>query len=301
MSTLNGPSSTADPGRLPRLATSASMAVALILIAMKGAAWAITDSLSLLTSLADSLFDVFASAINFLAVRYAMKPPDDDHRFGHTSAEDIAALAQSAFIAGSAAFISIQAVGRLVSPEPIYASPISIVLMVVSLVLTTALVIFQQLVVRKTNSSVVKADALHYVTDILTTLAVLAALALTWWKEWPWIDPALALLISAYVFLSSWNVGKAGFDHLMNKEMSDEQRKLIETIICGHAEVKGVHDMKTRHAGPKAFIQFHLELDGNMTLFRAHEISEELEAELLKHFPTADIIIHEDPGELYDR
>ena len=150
--------------RLMRLATYASVAVASVLVVTKFGAWVMTDSVSLLSTLIDSVLDVAASALNLIAVHHALQPADDEHRFGHGKAEALAGLGQAAFISGSAAFLLIEAGERIFNPKTIDNSEIGIAVMVVAIVLTVILVAFQRYVVRKTGSLAIGADSLHYQT-----------------------------------------------------------------------------------------------------------------------------------------
>lgn len=278
-----------------RIATYASVFVAILLILVKAYAWLVTDSISLLSSLVDSFLDAFISVINLWAVHYALQPPDEDHRFGHSGAEDVAALAQSAFVAGSSIFIAIAALERLLNPEVITHSMVGIAVMLFSIVATFGLVLFQKYVVKKTGSTAVHADSLHYVGDLLMNASVICAIILAHYFEWQYADPVFGLAIAAYIFKNAWHIGKLAFDKLMDKEFNDEERQKIIDVINAHPGTLGMHALKTRHSGIKPFIQFHLELDGNQTLQEAHKIADSLEKKLTALFPGGEVIIHEDP------
>lgn len=278
-----------------RLASLFSVVVAGVLILMKSAAWFYSDSLSLLASLFDSFFDLLASIINFMAIRYALMPPDEDHRFGHGKAEDIAALAQATFIAGSGAIICIEGLKRLFVPEPIENSGLALAVMVVSMVLTLGLVMFQRIVVKKTGSIVVKTDSLHYFMDILTNGAVLIALVLTAQLGWKLADPIFALLISAYIFYGAWEIGHDAFNNLMDRELTGEERDKIHSIARANSKVLEVHDLKTRRSGVYVFIQFHMVFPESISLRESHAIAEEAEQKILAIFPNSEVLIHQDP------
>ena len=280
--------------KMMRLATVFSVGVALIIISVKLVAWVMTDSLSLLSSLVDSVLDVLASLISFFAVRYSLQPADEDHRFGHGKAEDIAAFAQSAFIAGSGAFIFIEAISRFITPHKIEHEAVGIAVMVFSSILTLALISYQRHVIKHTNSSAIKADSLHYHTDLLVNALVILSFIVVMVWDVPIVDPILAFVISAYIFMSAWKVGRGAFDKLMDKEFDDSERKRIMDVILSHPEVKGMHDLRTRSSGIKPFIQFHLELDREISLVKAHEISDVVEMELIEIFPNAEVLIHQD-------
>lgn len=289
------PLSKEQSGRLMRLATYASVTVAGLIIVAKFFAWIVTDSLSMLSTLVDSMLDILVSIINMAAVHYALKPADEDHRFGHGKAEDIASFAQAAFIAGSAVFITIEAITRLVTPHTIESPRLGIAVMVYSIVLTVALLVFQRYVINRTRSTVISADSMHYKTDLLVNLAVIVALLGSMFWDTLYMDTLIALAIAAYIFKSAWEIGREAFNKLMDKELDEPTRDQIKAIVLEHKEVKGMHDLRTRYSGIQLFIQFHLELDGSVTLYDAHKIAEEVEKDILKAFPNAEVTIHEDP------
>ena len=284
-----------EAGRLMKMATTASVAVAVILIAIKVTAWLLTDSISVLSSLIDSLMDVLASVVNLLAVRQALVPPDREHRFGHGKAEPLAGLAQSAFIAGSAVLLTVEAVRRLYQPQAVSHVEVGIGVMVVSIVLTVGLVALQRYVVRRTASTAVSADALHYQSDILINGSVIVSLSLSYWFGWYLADPVFAIAIAAYLVRGAWVISRRSLDVLMDREFPDVERTRIKEIALGHTEVTGMHDLRTRQAGIRQFIQLHLEMDGDMRLGRAHDIADEVETWIRDAYPGAEVIIHQDP------
>lgn len=289
----------ADPAlkaRLMRRATNASVAVALVLIMAKLAAWMVTGSVSLLASLVDSLLDALASLVNLLAVRHALTPADDEHRFGHGKAEALAGLGQSALIVGSALFLVVESIDRLLQPQPVEQGLAGIVVMLLSITLTAALVLYQRHVVRQTGSLAVTADRLHYVGDLATNLAVIAALVLASRGDFAWFDPVCALAIAAVILKSAIDIVRGALHHLMDREMADADRERILAVVRAHPDARALHDLRTRQAGNQVFIQFHLELDPELSLREAHRISDEIEMRLLDLFPGAEVIIHQDPA-----
>jgi ferrous-iron efflux pump FieF len=284
-----------DAARLMRLATWASVSVALTLMVAKLAALWFTGAVSMLSSLVDSMLDAGASTVNLLAVRHALQPADREHRFGHGKAEAIGSLGQAAFIAGSAAFVLFQAADRLLHPRVVDETAIGVAAMVFSIALTAVLVLFQRSVMRRTGSLAVTADSLHYLSDLFSNLAVIAALLIAGSLGWLWADPVFAGLIAFYLLWGAIQVFRAARDQLMDRELPDEQRAQIRAIVTRHPEVLAMHDLRTRSSGVRTFIQFHLELSPEMTLSRAHEISDEVEAEVEAAFPGAEVIIHQDP------
>ena len=280
--------------RLLRLATYASISVASILIVAKLVAWGLSDSVSLLATLIDSVLDALASLINLIAVRHALVPADKEHRFGHGKAEALAGLSQSMFIAGSAGFLLLEAGRRLISPIAVEAVGISMLVMVFSIVATLLLLGFQRHVIRKTNSTAIRADALHYRTDLLVNGSVILALWLSV-QGWAGFDALFACAIAIYILYSAWEIITVSYDHLMDRELPDEQREEIERLVMQHKSARGLHDLRSRHSGTITFVQLHLELDDDLSLLEAHKISDEVEASLLEAFPGSEIIIHIDP------
>lgn len=281
--------------RLLRLASYAAVAVALTLVAAKFIAWRQSGSVALLSSLADSALDALASAINLLAIRQALTPADDEHRFGHGKAEALAGLGQAALVALSAVFLGSEAIPRLFDPQPVGAPAVGIVVMGFSILLTLLLVLFQAHVIRNTASLAVSADSLHYAGDLLSNGVVLAALLLATQKGFDWVDPVGALFVAAFILYSAIRIFLQAFQQLMDRELPEAERKRIQDTVLLHSESRALHDLRTRQAGSHIFIQFHLELDPELSLRDAHRIAVEIQDELLKLYPGAQIIIHEDP------
>ncbi|MFP6699797.1 MAG: cation diffusion facilitator family transporter [Alphaproteobacteria bacterium] len=284
--------------RLLRLATRAAVGVAGLLIVAKLAAWFLTDSVAILSSLMDSVLDVGASLVNMYAVAHALVPADREHRFGHGKAEALAGLAQSAFISGSALFLVAEAGQRLIEPRAIVRDEIGIAVMVLSLVLTIGLVIFQRHVVKRTRSVAISADSMHYRGDILANLGVILALVLAGRFGWIYADAIIALLVAAYILQGAWGIIKSALDQLMDRELPEPQRQRIRQIALAHDRVEDVHDLRTRSSGVQSFIQLHMELDGELTLMQSHEIADEVEDAIRAAFPGAEVIIHQDPAGL---
>ncbi|MBT5387739.1 MAG: cation diffusion facilitator family transporter [Porticoccaceae bacterium] len=288
------PTAPEETAKLLRLATYASISVALILIVAKLVAWGLSDSVSLLATLIDSVLDALASLINLIAVRHALTPADKEHRFGHGKAEALAGLSQSMFIAGSAGFLLLEAGRRLINPIAVEQAALGISVMLFSIVATLLLLAFQSHVVKKTNSTAIRADALHYRTDVLVNGSVILALWLSV-QGWAGFDALFACAIGIYILYSAWEIIRVSYDHLMDRELPDEQREQIKQLVLQHKSARGLHDLRSRHSGTMTFIQFHLELDDDLSLLDAHKISDEVEMRLLGAFPGSEIIIHIDP------
>jgi len=287
--------------RLRVRATYASLAVAAVLIAAKLVVWISTDSVALLSSLVDSFVDAAASLVNFFAVRQAIVPADREHRFGHGKAEPLAALVQSAFLIGSAILLMFEAVRRLVSPAPVEGAAAGIAVMVFAIAVTLGLVAYQRHVIRHTGSIAVGADELHYRSDLILNLGVIATLMLGSTLHLPILDPLFGGAVGLWIIYGAVRIARLSLVQLMDREMPDTERARVRAIAEGHPEVTAVHDIRTRIAGPTTFIQLHIEMDGGMNLLRAHEISDAVEAQIQAAFPHAEILIHEDPAGIEER
>ena len=278
------------------LATYASVATAILLVSLKTWAWLASGSVSLLASLVDSLTDSMASIVNLFAVRLALRPADDNHPFGHGKAESLSALAQSAFIGGSAVFLLLNAVERLLHPQPLQQTTLGIAVMLVSLLLTLALVLFQRWVLRRAQSQAVSADSLHYVTDFASNIVVLVALVLAAWG-WQRADAVLALLLGGWIFWSAAKIAIEAVNTLMDKALSPADIARIEAAALAVPGVLGIHDLRTRLSGARHFIQMHIDLDARLNIVEAHDIVMAVAAQIRALFEEAEVIVHQDPVE----
>jgi ferrous-iron efflux pump FieF len=285
-------------GALMRRVAAAAVAMATFLAVLKAGAFLLTNSMAMLASLADSGLDIFASFVNLLAVRQALMPADREHRFGHGKAEPLAGLAQGAFIAGSAAFLTIESVERLIEPRPIEHSVVGLSVMGVSIVATAVLVSVQKIVVARTGSVAIGADRLHYVSDLLTNTGVIVGILLASRFGILYADPVISILVAGVLAHSAWQVFRRSYDQLMDRELPEVLREKIKAIILAHPAVRGIHDLRTREAGMRIFIQVHLELAPELTFLTAHGLGDEVEGVLRAEFPNAEIIIHPDPAGL---
>jgi ferrous-iron efflux pump FieF len=286
--------------RLKRRATHVSVAVGVTLALAKLAAWLITGSVTILSSLLDSMVDVIASAITMMTVSHSLRPPDRSHRFGHGKAEPLGALAQAAFIGGSGLFIVFQAIDRFLDPKPPTGTSVGLAIMGVSILLTLGLVTYQHHVVRRTGSLAIAADRLHYSGDLLTNLAVVAALGLFEYTGALWLDPLVGIAIAGYLLANAAGIGRGAVDVLMDRELPAEDRRRIKEIVLAHDQVEGLHDLRTRSSGTTPIIALHLEVDGELTVNQAHDISDAVEISLRKAFPGAQITLHQEPAGLDD-
>ncbi len=284
-----------DSDLLMRRATYASLSVAIILICAKLVAWSLTESVAMLSTLVDSMLDGLASLVTLIAVRQALVPADREHRFGHGKAEALAAMAQAAFVAGSAVIVVFHAGSRLFQPTPLAATDIGIAVMILSITLTLGLVLFQSYVIRHSRSIAISADSLHYKGDLLINLAVIGALVLTPFLDMPFLDPLTGAGIAAYLLYGAWRIVGDALDMLMDRELPEEDRAKIRAIATKHAAVASLHDLRTRRSGSDLFIQLHLEMDGDMPLKKAHVIADLVEYEIQEAFEGAEVLIHQDP------
>ncbi|MFJ2521995.1 cation diffusion facilitator family transporter [Pseudomonas sp. Irchel s3f19] len=284
----------AEHQRLLRLATRASLAVASILVLSKALAWWLSGSVSLLAGLTDSALDAVASFLNLLAVHYALRPADDDHRFGHGKAEALAGMAQALFIGVSAVLIGVQAVERLQTPQPLGDTTVGIAVMLLSLVLTIALLALQHKVIRLTGSTAVRADSLHYRSDLLLNGSILLALLLTQFG-WSQLDALFGLGIAFYILWSALQIARESTAILMDKALPGEVGEQMAALVLAIPEVKGVHDLRTRVSGNQWFVQLHLELPGELALHEAHGLCVEASKVIRQRYPQADVMVHADP------
>jgi ferrous-iron efflux pump FieF len=290
-----------DHARLMRLASFASVGAALLLIALKFGAFLETGSVSLLSTLFDSALDAAASIVNLIAVRQALVPADAEHRFGHGKAEPLAGLIQVAFILGSSIVLLMEVVDHFTTPQAVAAPEVGIAVMVISLIVTGLLVLLQRHVVRQTGSIAIRSDQVHYATDFVVNVSVIVALVLsTRFGLW-WADPAIGLAIAIFIAGAALRIGKEALDMLMDREMDEADRARIKEIVRAHPKALNLHDLRTRAAGRDKFIQFHLELEGSLSLSDAHRISDAVEADVRAAFPGAEVIIHEDPAGVVER
>ncbi|MFW5391269.1 CDF family cation-efflux transporter FieF [Yersinia sp. 2544 StPb PI] len=285
-----------DPqyARLVKAAALSATGLASTLLIIKIFAWWHTGSVSLLAALVDSLVDLAASLTNLFVVRYSLQPADEEHTFGHGKAESLAALAQSMFISGSALFLFLTGFQHLASPQPVQDPGIGIWVTLIALFSTLILVTFQRWVIRKTHSQAIRADMLHYQSDVMMNGAILIALALSWYG-FHWADALFALGIGVYILYSALRMGYEAVQALLDRALPDDERQQIIDIVMSWPGVIGAHDLRTRQSGPTRFIQLHLEMEDMMPLMAAHILAEEVERALLHRFPGADVLIHQDP------
>ncbi|WED26518.1 CDF family cation-efflux transporter FieF [Vibrio sp. DW001] len=280
--------------RLVSMAAWMATGIATLLLIVKLATWWVTGSVSLLASLIDSLLDLAASGVNLVVIRYALQPADEQHTFGHGKAESLAALAQAMFISGSACFLILNGVDRFFRPHELTSPEYGVYVSLFATVVTAGLVMFQKHVVRKTGSQAISADSLHYQTDIYMNIAIMVALGLSYFGV-SQADATFAVGIGVFILISAIKMTLEAIQSLLDRQLPEDELNTIREVAMSVEGVLGVHQLRTRMAGPVRFIQLHLELEDNMILIRAHEISDEVEERLINAFPRADVLIHQDP------
>jgi ferrous-iron efflux pump FieF len=287
--------SIAESAKLTRRATSLSLAVAAILIVLKGAAWMASGSIAMLASLADSSLDLLASLATFYAVRYAITPPDAEHRFGHGKAEAFASLLQAGLVFASAALIGREAIQKIGASQPLTSEGWALAVMAISTGLTILLIRMQSQVMKQTGSVAVSGDRAHYAADLASNLIAFAGIGAAALLHRPGFDAFAGLLVAAWLVWGAVGVFRQASLQLMDHEISDEARARIVSLATQDARIKGVHQLRTRASGPVIHLQMHADMDPNLTLVEAHEAMVAAEKRLLEAFPAADIIIHPDP------
>ena len=287
--------SAAETAALTRRVTLLSVATALVLVVIKVLAWLASDSVALLASMADSGLDLLASLATFFAVRYAVTPPDAEHRYGHGKVEAFASLVQAGLVFASAALIGQEAIGHLIRSQPVQNTGWAIAVMGVSLVLTALLVIAQSRVLKQASSVAVSGDRAHYFSDFAANIAALIGLGAVALTGWTGYDAIAGLAVAALLLWAAINVFRESSGQLMDRELSDEARSQIVKLATEEPQVLGVHQLRTRASGPYVHIQMHIDLDPDLSLQEAHHLVIAAESRVLSAFPAADLIIHPDP------
>ena len=289
------PLSRAEINHATRAVTRISVAVAVVLIALKAFALGASGSVSILASLADSGLDLIASLATFFAVRWAAAPPDDEHRYGHGKGEALAALVQAGLIFASSLFIGWAALNRMFDPRPVTGGGWGVGVIVLSIAITIGLVWLQTRAVKKTGSMAVAADRAHYAADIAAGVVVLIGVASGAWLNAPGLDAAAGLVVSVWLFWGAGGLLRSAADHLLDRAVPDADRIAITSAVLRDPRIGGVHQLRTRMAGSTMMIQMHVDMDAALTLDVAHAILTEAEDRVLGLYPLADILMHPDP------
>jgi ferrous-iron efflux pump FieF len=284
---------------LRRLASAVVLGVATALIVVKLWGWMVTDSVALLTSAADAVVDLLAAMATFFGVRFAQRPADSGHRFGHGKGEALAAFTQGILLAGTGSVLAAQSCWRLIYPQPLTAVTLGVWVAAGGVATASLLAVMQTWVVHRTGSTAIAADRTHYVADAVLNGAVLAALALTSITGWERLDPIFALVISGYMMKSARRVAVVASRQLLDHELPDEQRERIKAAAIACSGARGLHDLRTRDAGDRAFVEFRLEVDGQLSVREGHEIVDAAERAVATLFPKeTQVIGHVEPAGL---
>lgn len=283
-----------------RLAAICSSSVALILIIIKCYAWLVSDSSAMLASTTDSVLDLFASVTNIIILRFALAPADEEHKFGHGKAESLAGLVQAVFVLGSSILLIFNGVERILNPRVIVQSDIAIGVTVVAIGLTLALVFFQRFVIKKTGSVMINADSLHYQSDLFMNFGVLFAIVLSQ-GLWLQADGVFTIAVALYLLLGAGKIIYQSVYQLMDHEISDDELSTIKSIVLSHEHALGMLELRTRQSGAQRFIQFHLELDDELSLLEAHSITDDIEAEIGEALAPCEVFIHQEPSSVVQK
>ncbi len=254
-----------------------------------------TGSLAIFSSLVDSLSDIVASTISFVAVKFSLKPADCNYRYGYFKAESLSAFVQSVFIASSGLFVLYSGINRFIHPTVLEKTNIGLIIMLISLLLTIGLIIFQNYVAKHTHSPAIKADMGHYASDILTNIGIIFSLFLVQTFHLAWLDPFMAVLIALYLIFYAFQIAKEALFSLLDKELDLDIRKHVIQLILQTPDIKGYHDFRSRDMGGVYYFEFHLELDGNLSLLEAHRLTDIVEQKIKSAYPKSQVLIHEDP------
>ncbi len=283
---------------LKKIAVIASVSVSAGLAILKLLASLYTGSLAVLSSMVDSLSDIFSSLISFIAVKFSSQPASVEHRYGFGKAEALSALVQSAFIAGSGVFMVYEGANRFIAPRPIGDTAVGIAVMAASTAITFVLIAFQKYVVKKTASLAVAADSAHYLVDIVTNLSIMVSLIVVRLFGFYWFDTLAALIVSFYLLVNAYKIAREAIALLMDKELPDEVRQTILNLVNSCDFCRGIHDLRTRDLGGIYMFEFHLELDGALSLYHAHELTDVVDNKIKDLYPGSQVIIHQDPAGL---
>ena len=276
-------------------AALASVAMACGLIALKSYAAYTTGSVAMLGSLADSGLDLLASCVTLYGVRLAATPADHDHRFGHGKAEALAALFQVMLITASAAGIAWRAIISLGRDTPTRDVELGVGVSVAAILATLVLLTYQRRVIRRTGSVAIRADNVHYQSDVLLNGSVILALVLDRYAGWHNADPVFGIVIAAWLGWGAFRASAGAIDQLMDREWPEEQRRRFIEVAARQPGIKGIHDFRTRHSGAHDFAQFHMEVARDLTMGAAHDVVESVESALRRAFPKVEVLIHLDP------
>ncbi|NKC31885.1 cation diffusion facilitator family transporter [Falsiroseomonas selenitidurans] len=282
-------------GRAQDLA-AVSVGVAMVVLGLKVAAWWVTGSVALYADALESVVNVAAAIAALLAIRFAARPPDADHPYGHAKAEYVSAVLEGVLICVAALLILSEAWQTWQSPRLIEQPGLGVLVSAVATALngSWSWVLFRR--GRSLRSPALLADARHLLSDVVTSGGVLVGVLLVALTGLLWMDPLLAALTALNILVSGWRLIRESFGGLMDEAAPAEELGEIRALVAAHAEgAIEAHDLRTRRSGPTTFVEFHLVVPGSMTVTAAHDICDRIEMALKAHLDSAVITIHVEP------
>lgn len=277
-------------------AAGVSITAAICLASIKLIIALASGSMAILASAVDSLLDIIMSGVNFVAIRHAEQPADECHPFGHGKFETMATLFQALVITASGCFIIFEATRRLYNGVELQKLDQGVAILAISAVVSWLVARYLMKVAKATDSSALEADALHFSMDIYTNLALLAGLILIRWFDIPWLDSALSILVGLYILFEAMRLVRHSMSDVLDQELPSEMQQEIRALIEKHQGSLGsYHDLRTRRAGSRKIMDFHLEVCKHMSVEDAHNIADRLEQQIEKSIIGADVTIHIEP------
>jgi cation diffusion facilitator family transporter len=287
--------------RLRRLASNTSFILALSLVGIKIVAWALTGSMALLAAAVDGVLDVCTSMVTFVGIRFAERPEDDNHRYGHGKGETLAAFLQALLLAGAGCTLVYQALREFLHPKPLVELQTGVLMTAGSLVAVGCLVAMQSWVIRRTGSTAIIADRKHYLADVTVNIGVLISLGTTWLTHSERVDPTIGLCLSVYMIWCAWRMVRDALQGLLDEELPPADRATILETVRACPGVVDLHDLRTRNASDRKFIELHLEIDGDITVRAGHDICERAAAAVRGLYEgNAEVLIHAEPAGIID-
>ena len=284
-----------------KTAAFVSIASSFLLFCLKISFGLITNSLSIIASAIDSFLDLSASFINFFSIYHSSKPADEEHKYGHEKAEAIAGLFQGFIIITTSLYLILEAVKRLRTEVVLEQLNGGIFVMIISLVVCYLLSRYLKKVAINTESIALHADSFHFKTDLYTNVTIITGLLIVKYTGLTILDSVITIIVSSYIIYSTYEIIVNSIDVLMDRELSEDKLEIIKNTIEDHSEeIKGFHKLRTRNTGSTKFIEFHLEINKELSFIEAHDLSEEIIKELEIKIPNSEIIVHVDPSEYPD-
>jgi cation diffusion facilitator family transporter len=275
-----------------------SIATALATIVLKGLAWWITGSVGLLSDALESFVNLAGALMALAMLSLAAQPADDNHAYGHGKAEYFSSAFDGFLIAVAAVLIAWQAIGRLIAPQPLEAVGVGLAVSVAASLLNFATARTLMGVGRKFRSITLEADAQHLMTDVITSVGVIAGVGLVWFTGWLWLDPVIALAVAVNILWTGWHLMRRSTAGLMDVALPDGELQAIRQVLERYrAQGLEFHALRTRQAGTRAFVSLHVLVPGAWTVQQGHDCSERIEADIRAAVPHAHVTTHLEPQE----